>query len=196
MRLNRTTRIIGVILFIVFLIAAVALLLPGVRGGLGGLYAAYLILSGQIDYTIAGDSMSPNYNNDEQWKFEEYNNQIPQRGDTVLFDAEESYEENSGSKRLRVKRIVGLPGETVLIQDGSVFINGKFLNEASYLLPETKTSGGSVLRNGEEIVIPEGEYMLLGDNRTRSADSREIGFIPRDDIVAILTTCVNNCQSN
>ena len=164
MRLNRTTRTIGVILFIVFLIAAVALLLPGVRGGLGGLYAAYLILSGQIDYTIAGDSMSPNYNNDEQWKFEEYNNQIPQRGDTVLFDAEESYEENSGSKRLRVKRIVGLPGETVLIQDGSVFINGMFLDEASYLLPETKTSGGSVLRNGEEIVIPEGtpagDYIL------------------------------------
>ena len=96
----------------------------------------------------------------------------PERGDIVIFpwpdDPEITY----------VKRIIGLPGETVEIKNGSVFINGVALKE-EYLKEEMLGKFGPY-------EVPEGSYFMLGDNRNTSADSRrwENTYLKREDIEA------------
>ena len=87
-----------------------------------------------------------------------YNNHDPERGDIVIFKFPDNEE------ILYIKRIIGMPGETILIKEGTVFIDGEPLSEP-YL---------SVVTEGEygPYEVPEGHYFMLGDNRNNSADSR------------------------
>ena len=97
----------------------------------------------------------------------------PERGDVVIFHPP------GQPKGFYIKRIVGLPGDTLSIQDNVVFINGEQLPE-SYLNPETgKPSRGDYA----PIVLPPNGYYLLGDNRNNSQDSRDWGTIGRGQIV-------------
>lgn len=82
----------------------------------------------------------------------------PQRGDIVIFKYPDDESQNY------IKRIIGLPGDTVEIQNGSVYINGELLDEP-YLREEPKGSFGPY-------EVPEGHYFVLGDNRNNSRDSR------------------------
>ncbi len=93
-----------------------------------------------------------------------------QRGDIVVF-------QKPGHKDF-VKRIIGMAGEKVSIHDGTVFINGKRLEE-NYVKDIYTLGGDFILNNGQELLIPENRVFVLGDNRTDSLDSRysEIGFI-------------------
>lgn len=84
----------------------------------------------------------------------------PQRGDVVTFRSEEL-------GKLLVKRVIGLPGDTVSIKNGYVYINGEKLDE-SYLPRQGVTAAG----NQEEYVVPEGCLFFLGDNRVNSQDAR------------------------
>lgn len=83
-----------------------------------------------------------------------------------------------------IKRIIGMPGETVTLSEGKVIINGSTISE-SYLDPELETNGGSYLAEGEEIIIPPRYFFVLGDNRTQSRDSRDsrIGLVSSDVIL-------------
>lgn len=76
-----------------------------------------------------------------------------------------------------IKRVIGLPGETVQTQDGHVLINGKTLNE-SYLPPGTFSGSQE-----QPFTIPAGSYWVMGDNRTNSSDSRVFGAIPKSLVV-------------
>jgi signal peptidase I len=107
------------------------------------------------------------------------------RGDIVVFEAPE---QDEGIKDL-VKRVVGLPGETVELRDGSVYIDGKLLDE-SYLPDGVQTQPRGDFDNGCEppventtCIVPAGSYLVLGDNRADSKDGRDIGPIKESDIV-------------
>lgn len=86
-----------------------------------------------------------------------------------------------------MKRIVGMPGDTFSIQNGYVVINGKILKE-SYILNNLPTYGNTSLIDCEEYTVPADSYVVMGDNRTVSHDSRVIGFINKTDIEGVVKT--------
>lgn len=117
----------------------------------------------------------------------------PQRGDVVVFDQTPNTGESLVGALLRnlaesvgartpeadlIKRVIGLPGETIEIRDNTVFIDGVALEE-SYLEEATRTRWD----NREPMLIGEDEYFVMGDNRTRSLDSRRFGPVSREEIV-------------
>ena len=103
------------------------------------------------------------------------------RGDIVSF----TNEETSGLYYL--KRIVGLSKEQVSIKNGYIFINGRALQE-DYTLNNLPTFGNTALIDCESYTIPKDQYMVLGDNRTVSSDSRVLGFIKKEDIDGVIKT--------
>jgi signal peptidase I len=121
-----------------------------------------------------------------------------QRGDIIVF--------HHPDPPLLVKRVVGMPGDKLRIEDGRVYVNGAVLNEpyAAFepappnpfrdnfparvytdpqIDPDWWAQMQSLTRNGE-LAVPSGEYFVLGDNRNHSKDSRYWGFVPRQAIVA------------
>lgn len=98
----------------------------------------------------------------------------PERFDIIVFPFR--YEE----KTYYIKRIIGLPGETVQIQDGNIYIDGEVLNE-SYGREVMKNAGLAA----DPITLGEDEYFVLGDNRNDSTDSRDpsVGVIHRSEII-------------
>ena len=96
-----------------------------------------------------------------------YINTPPKRGDVVVFQhsAQEHY----------IKRVIGLPGETILLKDGRIYINGSLLDESAYLPSGIRTQQESFLIEGEPFTIPPNKFFCIGDNRSNSIDSREFG---------------------
>lgn len=106
---------------------------------------------------------------------------LPKRGDVIIFKAPPG-EPCSDIECEYIKRVIGLPGDKIKINNEIIYINGEKLKE-DYLSPETKSRGGSYLKEGVEQQIPEGEYLPMGDNRSFSRDGREFGPIPKESIV-------------
>ena len=96
----------------------------------------------------------------------------PKRGEVIVFEFPDSNPNNS--RKDFVKRVVGLPGETVRMFDGKVFVNEEVLDEP-YLSQKDHS-------NVSEVTLGEGEYYVLGDNRTHSNDSRSWGAVPEANI--------------
>ena len=100
-----------------------------------------------------------------------YNDVQPQRGDIIIFYSEEESES-------MVKRVIGLPGETVTFVGGHVYIDGEPLDESAYLDDSVETGCDEIF------VVPEDSYFMLGDNREVSLDSRywEDPYVTPEDI--------------
>ncbi|HJY98918.1 MAG TPA: signal peptidase I [Patescibacteria group bacterium] len=134
----------------------------------GIFFFVYLLI--MRPHRIKGASMTPNYP-DGQYLLTErvtYYLREPERGDVVVFTPPVSELDEY------IKRVVVLPGERVMINGGRVFINGELLEE-EYIGEDTPTPSGSFLKEGIEYTVPEGQYMLFGDNRVNSSDSRNWG---------------------
>ncbi|WP_421000526.1 signal peptidase I [Carnobacterium maltaromaticum] len=133
---------------------------------------------------VKGESMSPTLANSDRillLKMEKV-----KRFSIVTFPAPDDPSQNY------VKRVIGLPGDSISYKNDVLEINGKayeepYLDEYKAQLPErTLLTNDFTLEQitGDE-VVPEGEYLLLGDNRQNSKDSRMIGYIKADDIQGV-----------
>ncbi|MDD5120367.1 MAG: signal peptidase I [Candidatus Omnitrophica bacterium] len=100
----------------------------------------------------------------------------PKRGDVIVF----IYPEDK--KKDYIKRLVGLPGETVEIKGGSIYINDKPASEPIFNQIYYFNKGDFGLA-GEKIVVPQDSYFVLGDNSASSKDSRYWGFVPKKDVL-------------
>ena len=100
----------------------------------------------------------------------------PQRGDIIVFKSD--LYDDSGKQKNLIKRIIGLPGDTLEIKEGDVYINGELLQEE--YVAEQGLSGEM-----EAVTVPEGRLFVMGDNRGVSLDSRSeaVGTIDMDAIV-------------
>ena len=124
---------------------------------------------------IVGSSMSPTYESREvvilnklQYKLFKI-----KRFDIISFEYD--------STKYLIKRVIGLPGDTVEDKDNVLYVNGEEIEE-EYLTESIKTENFSLASLGYE-KIPEDMYLVLGDNREDSLDSREIGLISKKDIL-------------
>jgi signal peptidase I len=131
-------------------------------------------------YIVDGPSMRPNFHTGERVIVNKilYDLREPERGEVVVFHSP------FGSDY--IKRVVGLPGETVRVSGDTVFVNGQALPEP-YIKGEVDTAAaaGRTYNNKdyEEQTVPEGHVFVMGDNRPNSHDSRDIGFVIYGDIV-------------
>ena len=125
-------------------------------------------------HKISGQSMMPNFQDGEFLLTEKvtYYTRNPVRGDVVVFMPPVSTTDEF------IKRVVGLPGEKIMIKDGKVYINAELLPE-SYVADTVKTAGGTFLSDGKEYEVPADQYFVLGDNRPNSSDSRYWGPITK-----------------
>ena len=141
-------------------------------------------------FRIAGQAMLPNYVNGQYYLTNKmvYKSANPARGEVVVFKYPK---EPDGDF---IKRIIGVPNDVVSIQNGRVFINNQPLDESSYLKPDVQTYGGAFLQEGQQITVPADSYFVLGDNRPHSSDSREWGFVPRQNIIGKIGLCYYKCD--
>ncbi|WP_010649347.1 signal peptidase I [Oceanobacillus massiliensis] len=134
---------------------------------------------------VDGPSMQPTLHDRDQMivnKFS-YNFQEPERFDIVVFHA--------SAQKDFIKRVIGLPGEHVAVEDNVLYIDGEaveepFLDEQKNKMKPYETSTSDFLLEelpGGHEVIPEGHVFVLGDNRGNSTDSRMLGVIPMEQIV-------------
>ena len=134
-------------------------------------------------YIVEGTSMAPHFATNDYLLVDKFSYRVsaPQRGDIIVF----RYPNDPST--YYVKRIIGLPGERVSIQNGKVTIfnsdnpQGFVLDESSYLDASVKTT--LPLTNNSDFTVSAGHYFVLGDNRAASSDSREWGLLPQENIV-------------
>lgn len=150
-----------------FKIAVIALVLAGL--------ARYFIFQ---PFFVKGASMEPNFDDGQYLIVDElsYYFRIPERGEVIVFKYP------LDTRAYYIKRIIGLPGETVEIKSGQVTVyndentKGLLLNEA--YLPQGLATDGDIKQR-----LNRDEYFVLGDNRASSSDSRRWGVLPKSDIV-------------
>lgn len=130
----------------------------------------FLINAVSARIIIDGSSMEPNLHHGEFVIVSKINYRLgePERGDVVVFDFPRNITEEY------IKRIVGLPGEQVRVEDGNVYVNGILLTEP-YLSVEANYEG--------EWAVPEDALFVLGDNRNNSSDSHNWGMVPMQNVI-------------
>lgn len=131
-------------------------------------------------FVVEGKSMEPTLHNAEYLIVDkiEYRLHPPQRGDVVVFKAPESPDQNY------IKRVIGLPGETVTIKDNAVFVNGTLVKEEYINNPITtpvSTTDNPAFFLEQKLTSTE--YFVMGDNRDHSSDSRRWGPLPIKNII-------------
>lgn len=133
-----------------------------------------------VPIVVDGESMMPTLHNGDKMIVNKLDK--PDRFDIVVFHATETKD--------YIKRVIGLPGDYIEYKDDQLFINGEkydepYLDEYKSALSSGTLTGDFTLKEIDPTldVIPEGKYLVLGDNRRLSSDSRAIGLIDEEDII-------------
>ena len=131
-----------------------------------------LVIEGFTDRVkIEGYSMLPSLEESDRLIVSQmaYRSEDPARGDIVVFD----YPNNPDDEY--IKRVIGIPGDILIIEDGAVYVNGEELEE--------DYTNGPINGGMREVVVPEESVFVMGDNRNHSSDSRYWGPLPNEYIV-------------
>ena len=130
----------------------------------------FLINAVSARIRIDGSSMEPNLHHGEFVIVSKINYRFgePERGDVVVFDFPRNITQEY------IKRVIGLPGEHILVEDGNVYVNEIMLSEP-YLIIEPQYEG--------EWVVPDDTLFVLGDNRNNSSDSHTWGMVPMNNVI-------------
>ncbi len=123
------------------------------------------------NYKVEGFSMEPTLNDGQYLLINKIGThfQPPKRGDIIVF------EYPLDTSKSFVKRVIGLPGDTVEVRDHDTIVDGKVISE-----PYIKAPANSFF---PPTVVPPHEYFVMGDNRNNSSDSRSWGMLPENDLI-------------
>jgi len=150
-----------------------------------------LIISGVIttNTPVIGNSMYPTIHDQETISLNSYTFfqkvfNPPQNGDIITFSSGRTAS-SSGELSSYIKRVVAVGGDEVSIRDGFLYLNNQLVKE-SYTAKPRSTFGGSFLPECKSIKVPKDYVFVLGDNRKRSKDSREIGLVSLNEIQSIM----------
>ena len=147
-------------------------------GGAVAVFLAFvLVFSIGMRTSVIGDSMEPSLHNGQEILMNRilYRISMPKRGDVIVF-----LPNGNQNTHFYVKRVVGLPGETVQIREGNVYIDGVLLAENELF---DKIAAPGIAQS--ELLLGSDEFFVLGDNRNSSEDSRSgnIGAVKKDSII-------------
>jgi signal peptidase I len=127
-------------------------------------------------FVVSGTSMVPTFQNSDYLIIDEltYRFQEPNRGDVIVFHPP------TDVKTYYIKRVIGLPGDTVSIANSVITITNAAYPEGKILSEDYITTDS--LNDNFSVTVPEGQYFVMGDNRPASYDSRRWGLLPKDNI--------------
>lgn len=130
-------------------------------------------------HEVSGLSMYPTFKNKDfllSYLVDVRINNI-RHGDVVVFHS--PVEED----KLYIKRVIGLPKDTIKLEGGAVYRNGDKVDESEYLDDSVPTFGGSFISDGKEVIVSENTLIVMGDNRPYSSDSRAWGLLPYSELI-------------
>lgn len=129
-------------------------------------------------HQVDGASMIPNFHDKEYILTDKVSYRLgePKRGDVVVFHSPQD-------ERIDyIKRIIAIPGDTVMVKAGHLYLNSSRLTEP-FINNPGQVVAGRFLREGQSVEVPPDQYLVLGDNRLHSSDSREWGFVTKNAII-------------
>ncbi|MDO8638800.1 MAG: signal peptidase I [Candidatus Daviesbacteria bacterium] len=143
----------------------------------GAIFAVIYLFIAQF-HKVSGLSMFPTMHDGDYLITEKVSYKLgePKKGQIVVLKNPRDESQDF------IKRIMAVPGDTIKIENNSVYVNGQKLTE-SYLPENTPTHTGAFIQEGQEIKAGANQYFVFGDNRNHSSDSREWGSITKKEIV-------------
>ncbi len=145
------------------------------------LFTVYIIRTFLVQpFLVSGASMEPNFSNGNYLLIDElsYRFREPKRGEVIVFRYP------GDEKTFYIKRLIGLPGERVVIKDGAILIYNNE-NPQGFALPENYIDSGVRTLGKNDVLLSDDQFFVLGDNRYYSFDSRNWGSVSREEIVGI-----------
>lgn len=130
-------------------------------------------------HQVKGNSMFDNFYDGEYLLTDKisYRFKEPGHGDVVVFKAPQNEDYDY------IKRVIGLPGDQVQVENGRILLNNQLLDESGYLSSSVITRAGYYAKEGMTVTVPEASYFVMGDNRNNSSDSRDWGMVPSGNLV-------------
>lgn len=130
-------------------------------------------------FQVSGESMYPTFKNNEYILTNLIGLKLGEikRGDVVVFQSPTDPDKDF------IKRVMAVPGDTIAVTEGFVYVNGQKVDESKYLSIDVRTYPGAFMSDGQTLIVPEGKVIVMGDNRNNSSDSREWGLLDQSDVI-------------